>query len=469
MYMAGGQGCDGDGGRPEEGRQSVLEASSSCLRAAPSTGVQGSNGISRAVRSPRIHKQEQGHRRRGFRRSTRKVDAQVRYAGIDIGSQEHTVAVVNSDGEVLVKPTAVGELRIGYERLREALGSPEDLLVVMEATGHYWQNLFGHLTEKGYSVAVINPLRTRRYAEEELARAKTDAIDARGLARFGAEKKPTPTVLPDAATIDLRELVRMRDRLVQEYADKTRQLHRLVDLGFPELKRLVKEMDSLSTLALLREYPTAASYEQTTPARVAKLQAGGRKIGRDLAEAVFEAAARSVGRHHGRVYELQVRYLCDDLEMLKKRVAEIEGDIGRLLDKHEVGKLLQTIPGVGPQTSARIVAEVGDPTRFASADTLAAYIGLVPALRQSGRNRSTKAHLTPFGHARLRKGLWMPTLVAVRHNPWLRATYQRLRLRGKPAKVALVACMRKLVSAIYSVAKNRRPFVPILPTTEASS
>jgi transposase len=441
----------------------VLEAQSSCLRAAPSTGVLGSNGISRGDLPPRIHKQEQGHRRRGFRRSARKAEAKVRYAGIDIGSQEHMVAVVDATGELLVKATAVGELKQGYERLAEVLGTPEDLLVVMEATGHYWQNLFGHLTERGYSVAVVNALRTRRYAEEELARTKTDAIDARGLARFGAEKKPPATVLPDAATLELRELVRMRDRLVQEHADKARQLHRLVDLGFPELKGLIKELDGTVGLTLLSEYPTAAAYERTTPARIAKLEAGGRKIGRQLAEAVFAAATQSVGRHHGHAYELQVRYLCDDLRVLKRRIGDIERDIARVLENHDVGKLLTTIPGVGPQTSARIIAEVGDPTQFASPATLAAFIGLVPSLRQSGKKRSQRAHLTAFGHARLRKGLWMPTLVAVRCNPWLRATYQRLRARGKPAKVALVACMRKLVGAIYSVAKNRRPFIPMLP------
>lgn len=448
----------------------MLEAQSSCLRAAPSTGVSGSNGISRAARSPRIHKQEQGHRLRGFRGTARKAEGRVRYAGIDIGSQEHMVAVVDAEGGVLVKPTAVGEVREGYDRLTGVLGPPDDLLVVMEATGHYWQNLFGHLTEQGYQVAVINPLRTKRYAEEDLARTKTDSIDAKALARFGAEKKPAVTALPDAATRELRELVRMRDRLVQEHADKTRQLHRLVDLGFPELKRLVKELDGAVALTLLSEYPTAAAYEKTSPARIAKLEVGGRKVGRELAQAVFEAASQSVGRHQGHVYELQVRYLCDDLRLLKKRIGEIEGDINGLLEKHEVGQLLMTIPGVGTQTSARVVSEVGDPKEFASAAALAAFIGLAPALRQSGRNRSMKAHLTAFGHARLRKGLWMPTLVAIRCNPWLRATYERLRVRGKPAKVAIVACMRKLVTAIYSVAKNRKAFVPILPSaSEAES
>lgn len=456
---------DGGGGCPEEGRRPVLEAKSSCLRAAPSTGVQCSNGISRAERSPRIHKREQGHRPRGFRGPARKADGKMRYAGIDIGSQEHVAAVVDEAGETLVKPTAVGELKAGYEKLREVLGDPGNLLVVMEATGHYWQNLYGHLTEQGYSVAVINPLRTRRYAEEELARTKTDAIDAKALARFGAEKKPATTILPDEATRELRELVRMRDRLVQEHADKTRQLHRLVDLGFPEFKRLVKDLDGALALTLLSEYPTAVAYERTTPGAIGKLKVGNRKIGHELAQAVFEAATHSVGRHHGYAYELQVRYLCDDLRLLQRRISEIEGDINGLLEKHEIGKLLKTIPGIGSQTSARIVAEVGDPSQFASSSTLAAFIGLVPTLRQSGRNRSTRGHLTSIGHARLRKGLWMPTLVAIRYNPWLRAAYQRLRARGKPAKVAIAACMRKLITAIYSVAKNRRPFIPILPTT----
>jgi transposase len=58
--------------------------------------------------------------------------------------------------------------------------------VALEATGHYWRNLFAALLAKGYAVAVLNPLRTRRFAEEELQRTKTDAIDALGIARFAA-------------------------------------------------------------------------------------------------------------------------------------------------------------------------------------------------------------------------------------------------------------------------------------------
>ena len=94
-------------------------------------------------------------------------------------------------------------------------------------------------------------------------------------------------------------------------------------------------------------------------------------------------------------------------------------------------------------------------------------MGAVPALEQSGKRTFQRASPTPIGAARLRAKLWMPVLTAVRTNPWLRAYYERLIARGKLPKVALVAAMRKLLHAVYSVATHRRPFVANLVTAEA--
>ena len=107
--------------------------------------------------------------------------------------------------------------------------------------------------------------------------------------------------------------------------------------------------------------------------------------------------------------------------------------------------------------------EAGDRARFADAAALASYAGLVPALRHSGKRTPQRAPCAPWGNARLRRGLYMATLAAVRHNPWLKAFYDRLVGRGKPKLLALTAAMRKLLTAIYSVAKRRGPFV--LPPT----
>lgn len=122
--------------------------------------------------------------------------------------------------------------------------------------------------------------------------------------------------------------------------------------------------------------------------------------------------------------------------------------------------MLTTIEGIGPQTAARLVATFGDFTGFRSGATVASYVGAIPATRQSGKRTATRAGLTPVGAARLRAKLWMPVLTAVRKNPWLRAYYEGLLARGKLPKVALIAAMRKLLHAVYSVATHRRPFVP---------
>jgi transposase len=157
-----------------------------------------------------------------------------------------------------------------------------------------------------------------------------------------------------------------------------------------------------------------------------------------------------------------VRHACEDLELLRRRIRELDRDIENKLTEHEVGSLLTTIDGIGPGTAARLIAELGDPAGYRDAAALAAYVGVVPALSQSGKRTPSRAGLTPIGNARLRSALWMPTLTAVKRNPWLKAYYDRLRARGKLPKVAMIAAMRKLLVAVHSVAKSRKPFVPKL-------
>ena len=383
----------------------------------------------------------------------------MRFAGIDIASETHVVAIVNAEGGVEVKATAFTEDAAGYEKVLALLGPANEVLIAMEATGHYWKNLFAVLAAGGHSVALLNPLRTPRFAGVDLERTKTDAIDALGIARFAAQKRPSPTRLPDALTEELRELVHLRERLLQDFGDRVRQLHRLVDLGFPEFTRYVRTLDSELASAILRDYPTAAAFRGVPVRRLAVLRYDGRHhVGLDLARTLIDAARRSVGQHHSATYRLQIRYACDDLDTLRRRLRDLDRDIDGKLREHEVGRLLTTIDGIGTNTAAYVIATVGDPARFRSASALAAYVGTIPALKQSGKRQFARAAVTPIGNARLRAALWMPTLTAVRNNPWLRAHYQRLRARGKLPKVALVACMHKLLLAIYSVAKHRRPF-----------
>jgi transposase len=144
---------------------------------------------------------------------------------------------------------------------------------------------------------------------------------------------------------------------------------------------------------------------------------------------------------------------------MRERASELEADIERRLDTHPVGKLFTTIPGVSTLTAAAIVAETGDPARFRNAAAFASYVGVVPRIHHSGKRKYSGKGMIPLGNAGLRRALWMPILVAIPLNPWLRAYYQRLRAAGKPPKVAMIAAMHKLLTAVYSISVHRRPFI----------
>jgi len=251
----------------------------------------------------------------------------------------------------------------------------------------------------------------------------------------------------------------LRTRLLDRAVARVNQLHRLVDLGVPEITSCLRDLNTRLATAILRQYPTAQAFHGLTARRLGRLRYDGcHQVGPALAQRLVEAARLSVGSQHSSAHQLGVRYGC---ETLRVRLAQL--DIGATLQRHEVGRLLTTIAGIGDNSAACLIAELGNPARFESAQALAAYVGLCPQHKHSGKQQPKSFSLSPIGNRRLRQALWMPTLAAVsRCNPWLQAFYRRLIARGKPHMVALVAAMRKLILAIYSVAKHGRAFVPFL-------
>lgn len=388
----------------------------------------------------------------------------LRFVGIDIARRTHFVAVVDESLAVLLKPTPITDDDAGYQKLITLLGAPVGLLVVMEATGHYGRNLFACMCARGFPCAVVNPLRIRRFAQVDLRRAKTDRTDALTIARFGALKRPEPMPPPDPVLDNLRALLHLQQRLGQDFADRLRQLHRLLILVFPEFTQVVRTLESQRATMLLSHYPSAKAFRQAEPHQIASLCAGRYNIGASIAAALIAAAHTSVAQYHGAAYDDAVRTFCTDLDMLRQRLRNLDVEIRKSVQDHPLASVLLSIEGLGTLTVARLLARLGDPAHFRNAAALAAYVGVVPATNQSGQSQPGRAPMSPLGNADLRAELWMPTLVAIKRNAWLRAYYQRLVARGKPRKLAVVASMRKLLIAIYAVAKSRRPFVPRVQT-----
>lgn len=154
------------------------------------------------------------------------------------------------------------------------------------------------------------------------------------------------------------------------------------------------------------------------------------------------------------------------IERLDKEIAVLRERINQHIDQNpdlkQQRKLIESIPGVGNSTSALFLALVGNLQRFQTAKQLTAFLGLNPTLRESGSSVRGKARLSKTGNPLLRKALYMPALVAQRHNPTVQAFCNQLAARGKCKMSVIGAAMRKLAHLIFGVLRSGKPFDPAL-------
>lgn len=152
------------------------------------------------------------------------------------------------------------------------------------------------------------------------------------------------------------------------------------------------------------------------------------------------------------------------LAFLEAEIAKIERQIREHINRHPHLKtqhdLLVSIGGIGTITAAQFLAEYIDLQAFRSARAMVAFAGVNPQRHESGRTVRGQPRLSKKGSARLRKALYWPAIVAMTHNPVVRAFAERLRARGKPNSVIIGAAMRKLIHLVFGVIQSGRPFDP---------
>lgn len=189
-----------------------------------------------------------------------------------------------------------------------------------------------------------------------------------------------------------------------------------------------------------------------------------------LKSLIRQRARFSMLRHHARIRQEEITwresYLGREIsdagrelhDFLDGRLKEMDRQLRQHAPKTQ--KLLQTIPGIGPQTAVTLISEIGGISRFPDARKLTAWIGLDPRVHQSGTSVSGKGYITKRGNKLLRTRLFNAASVAVIHPPNIFYDFfQKKRSEGKPYRVALCAVMRKMVHVIHAVWRNETPFV----------
>jgi len=270
----------------------------------------------------------------------------------------------------------------------------EARLFCMEATGIYGVLLAKYLHQQDHNILVVNPIKTHAFAKMAMTRNKTDKVDAKCIAHFC-------------------------QHLVNQ-GDWQRQLFRPKALGFERLQHLVTRLEQLNKLLNQENNRLQVSQDKATTKSITAM----------------------------------IKSIKTQLRCVEKTLSEITEQEPEL--KNQVA-LLNTINGIGNKTAWAILAYLGDITLFDNAKQVASYAGLNPKIEQSGSSVN-RSRLSKIGNPRLRKALYMPSLVAIQHNPLMTQLYERLQQNGKPKKVALCAVMRKLLVLSYGVLKSGEAF-----------
>jgi transposase len=156
--------------------------------------------------------------------------------------------------------------------------------------------------------------------------------------------------------------------------------------------------------------------------------------------------------------------LGEHIDWLRRQVSDVDDELRREVQAGSVWRerenLLRTIPGIGPVTSATLLSNLPELGQF-DRKAIAKLVGVAPLNRDSGTLHG--ARRVWGGRAGVRAVLYMAALVATRHNPLIRGFYERLKAAGKPKKVALVACMHKLLLLCNSILRSNSAWRPITP------
>jgi transposase len=388
------------------------------------------------------------------------------YAGIDIAKNSHVIGATDDRGKDAAKPMQFANSASGFDRCAAYLDglaeSKSDLLVGMEATGHYWLPLFCRLQDEGYAVVVINPVRTdamRRFKGS--SRVKTDLIDCVLIAETLRCGDFEPSRLGDEAMVELRQLTRLHQSLKESVADLKRQVIVALDQVFPEYDSVFSDTFGESSKAFLKR---CATPEECLAIRVDSLaktleRASRGKLGREKADEIKGIARNSCGVDvAASAFSFQIKLLIEQIDFIEGQVSEVEAKVREGIEAVE--PLVLTIPGIGHTLGAQIVSEIGDVRRFHSAAAIVKYAGINPSISQSGKFSSEDNRITKQGSPYLRRALYLAAMAQLKLKTPFYDYYAKKRADGKSHREALIAVARKLVHVIYAVLSKQEPYDP---------
>lgn len=390
------------------------------------------------------------------------------YCGIDIAKYKHEASVIDTNGKAMLDSISFANDKQGCERIIAVFQkfeiSPADIIIGMEATGHYWLSVYTFFLELGYNVKVINPIQSEAFRKMYIRQTKNDSKDSYIIAQIMRFGEYSATSLSDENIIALRQLSRYRLALVDACGDCKRRVIALLDQVFPEYDKLFSDTFGSSSTELLLNCPTPEDMLAISTRKLTNIlnKASRGRLGKEKAEEIKAAAEGTFGVAFAKdAFAFQIKQLIQQIVFTEKQLSELEEQIADLL--HKTNQYITTITGIGDVLGAIIVSEIGDINRFERPNQLVAFAGLDVTVKQSGEFSGSKNKISKRGSPYLRRAIWLAANRAAFCDPILSEYYQSLRARGKHHLTAVGGVARKLCNIIFVILKENRPYQPTPP------
>lgn len=383
------------------------------------------------------------------------------YAGIDIAKLNHFASVLSSDGEVLVEPFQFSNDLEGFRSLSRVLDQYErdQLLVGLESTAHYGNNLVEFLVAKGYRFCVLNPIQTSSMRKNNIRKVKTDKVDTFVIAKTLMQDEHRLFEKQDLDFLHLKNLGRSRQDLMKKRTTCKIKLTSYVDQAFPELQYFFNGVHHKSVYALLKEAQTPsqiASMHMTHLTHLLDTASHGH-FKKAKAQELRVLAQRSVGSNDSSI-SIQITQTIEQIELLDRQIHDDEAKIEEIV--RAMDSVIMTIPGIRYVEAGMILGEIGDIHRFPSYGKLLAFAGLDPTVRQSGKFSASRTRMSKRGSRVLRYALIYSAHNVVKNNETFRKYYDLKCAQGRGHYAALGHCAGKLVRIIYKLLSEDIPFDP---------
>ena len=381
------------------------------------------------------------------------------WAGVDAGKEFHRAHVLDASGKELLSRKVQNDEDDLLKLIDEALFLAEEVIWAVDQPGGGAALLLALLWERNQRVLYVPGLSVDRARDAYRGESKTDARDARVIAdqaRMRSDLGELRAGEQEIAELQLF-LARRRDLVTDQSRTITRLREALVSL-FPALERAL-DVNGKGPLILLTHYQSPTQLRRAGHKRIATyLRNRGVKGSNNVAHKALGAArSQNVTLPAQEVGAAIVAELAEDILGLKDRLQSIDEEIGQRFFARREARVLISLPGMGPILGAEFLVCVGEISAFESADRLAAYAGLVPAARDSGKRVGNNRRMRG-GNKVLKRVFYQSAFASLRSAPESRVFYDRKRAEGKRHTQALIALARRRVNVLWAMLRDGTTF-----------